>query len=398
MCQLLCISTEPCQLLYEKNSDIHKVIIHNHDSIQNIYKCFDEIKYMILGPFPILYVISPNYILEYKISGLFQLQRKIKINHKFLQAGIYNPNNQLLYCVDDFNLYLYNNYRICCSFPNIRKYLLDKYRYFSLDTKHFLTILKYNNFCVYFTKKMIENILKILWKFTQSFKMKFQCIHKDNFIFLIEDKKQIVSIHCKTFLLEFIEIEHYVGNYFFQIVQDVFLYLIVCVPDIHHVNLQYYVMDKNNVSPIFEHSFHFPHSCDISQYYFYFFQNEHFVKIISRKQPNGTEESKVAYLFHVQEKLKTTFQFEKNEKFYLKNQIQYFTSILYQKNNRIENDTTIKTLGKCCICYENNVSILFLPCAHICSCSSCGMVSQVHSCPLCRGVILMKKPTFILSK
>lgn len=396
MSQLLCVSLQPFQLIYNHDSFIHEILPPlPNQSIEKKFKCFEDPKHVFVKSFQKIFILSKNYICEYNVCGRLELKTKIRLNHKFLHHATYFAQNKMIYCVDDYSLFLINNNKICCSFPNIGKYSLDNFRFFSLDTKHFLIILQYYNFCIYHTKKMIENILKVIWRCTNSLKIKFQCIHKDQFIFLVENRnkrKSIAMVDNKSLALEVIDIESIVGNHFFEIVQDTFLYLIVYIPTIHNVYLFYHVLESNTIFPIFEHSFSYPNSEDIEKCQFYFFHNEHYVLTIA------PERKRVIRLFEIQEKLKSSFQFEKNENKYLKSQLQYFTSILYRKTNRIENDTMNKTLGKCCICYENNVSILFLPCSHICSCSNCGMLENVKSCPLCREIILLKKTTFILSK
>lgn len=392
MSHLICCSMEPFQLLYSKHDTIQEIYFHN--DIRNSYKCKDEIKCIVLKSFHNFFVITMNSILEYKLNGSLQLLNTIKIKNKYLRSGVYNLQNEMLYCVDDHSLYLVDKKGISCSFPNIKKYLIDKYRFFSFDTKHFLSILQCNNYCILSTKKKIEKMLQLIWKHTNSFKIQFQCIFKYYYIFLIEQnkKKNIVSIDSRSFLLEIIDIERFVGNYLFHIVSDTFLYLIVCVPNVHTIYLHYYSIETNNIYNLFDHSFYFPHSEEIEKCNFYFFEGKHYAHLFTK------EEQKVLYIFHLQEKLKLSLQFEKNEKNYIKCQYQHYQSILYKKNNRIENDVMTKTLGKCCICYENNICVLFLPCSHICSCSSCGFLENINSCPICREIIFLKKTVYILTK
>jgi hypothetical protein len=392
MSPLLCSSYEPFQLLYHDGDNINDVCYHN--GVRSSYKCNEEIKYIILKSFQTFFTVSANYITEYKITDSLQEQNKIIIKNRHLNCGVYNTNNKILYCVNKCSVYLIDEKGVSCCFPNIRKYLIDKYRFFSFDTRHFLKILQYNNYCVLDTKKSIEKMLQLLWKYTNSFKIKFQCIFQNHVIFLCEinKKKNLVFINSKTFLLEFLEIHNVVGDYPFYVVGDTFLYLIVCIPNIHSVYLQYHIVEANNIYSLFESTFYYPNSEDIQDYCFYFFQSQHYVHIFTKEGQN------VLYLFHIQEKLKLSLQYEKTEKLYLKQQYQYFQSILYKKNNRIENDIATKTLGKCCICYENNVNILFLPCSHICVCSLCGLKETVSSCPMCRHVILVKKTAYILTK
>lgn len=49
-------------------------------------------------------------------------------------------------------------------------------------------------------------------------------------------------------------------------------------------------------------------------------------------------------------------------------------------------------VNKCCICYENNANLLFLPCSHYCCCKNCS--SSLTSCPICRTNILNKRSIF----
>ncbi len=59
---------------------------------------------------------------------------------------------------------------------------------------------------------------------------------------------------------------------------------------------------------------------------------------------------------------------------------------LYKKlQDKIEHDDIIKNNFKtdeCCVCLSTNSDVIFVPCAHLCSCSECG--NQVSKCPLCR--------------
>jgi hypothetical protein len=49
----------------------------------------------------------------------------------------------------------------------------------------------------------------------------------------------------------------------------------------------------------------------------------------------------------------------------------------------------------CAICLDKENNILFLPCAHLCCCSTCGENKKVTKCPLCRVKIKSKVVCFI---
>lgn len=62
---------------------------------------------------------------------------------------------------------------------------------------------------------------------------------------------------------------------------------------------------------------------------------------------------------------------------------------LYKKlQDKIEHDDIIKNNFKtdeCCVCLSTNPEVIFVPCAHLCSCMECGQ--QLSKCPLCRRKI-----------
>ena len=103
------------------------------------------------------------------------------------------------------------------------------------------------------------------------------------------------------------------------------------------------------------------------------------------------------FLFHFQEKLSNQIMIENEHNCFFKEQINIYNSILYKKKDiKLDNDIFKREISKCCICYEHNVSTLFLPCAHICCCYKCS--SSVEKCPICREIILYKKNCYILKQ
>ena len=64
-----------------------------------------------------------------------------------------------------------------------------------------------------------------------------------------------------------------------------------------------------------------------------------------------------------------------------------------QKLVELQNDIQEK---KCCkICMEEDISIVFLPCGHLCCCSNCANHPSVKKCPTCRGEIKNKFKVFL---
>ena len=49
----------------------------------------------------------------------------------------------------------------------------------------------------------------------------------------------------------------------------------------------------------------------------------------------------------------------------------------------------------CKLCMENDISVVFLPCGHLCCCSRCANLPAVNkNCPICRAVIANKVRVF----
>lgn len=46
----------------------------------------------------------------------------------------------------------------------------------------------------------------------------------------------------------------------------------------------------------------------------------------------------------------------------------------------------------CKVCFDDSISMFFMPCGHVCACLHCGLA--VKQCPVCRGVIISKKRLF----
>jgi len=50
---------------------------------------------------------------------------------------------------------------------------------------------------------------------------------------------------------------------------------------------------------------------------------------------------------------------------------------------------------QCCICFEKEKSVVFMPCRHMACCGSCGDDSSLRTCPLCRELILHRIQVFV---
>jgi hypothetical protein len=59
--------------------------------------------------------------------------------------------------------------------------------------------------------------------------------------------------------------------------------------------------------------------------------------------------------------------------------------------SRVVDEDEERPIPKCCICLNNNVSIVF-SCGHVCSCNGC--CTRVDSCPICRQNITSRRRLF----
>ena len=48
----------------------------------------------------------------------------------------------------------------------------------------------------------------------------------------------------------------------------------------------------------------------------------------------------------------------------------------------------------CKLCMEHDISVVFLPCGHLCCCSRCANLPAVENCPMCRVKIVNKMRVF----
>jgi hypothetical protein len=49
----------------------------------------------------------------------------------------------------------------------------------------------------------------------------------------------------------------------------------------------------------------------------------------------------------------------------------------------------------CVICLTNQRSLLFTPCNHLCTCSTCGIHNSITNCPICRVVIVNRMVVYL---
>ena len=65
-----------------------------------------------------------------------------------------------------------------------------------------------------------------------------------------------------------------------------------------------------------------------------------------------------------------------------------------KKFSDFERETQEKSSCKVCMEDDISVSVVFLPCGHLCCCSNCASKPAVKNCPICRVIITKKLTVF----
>lgn len=388
MNSIICLSYNPFLILFSANKNLNSFnYISNSLSYYKILKeniVINSIIYLSTKEF---FICSKNFIYHYEYKDKLKLLSKIYTGIEIIKNGIYdNNNNNRIYVISNKNLYIYCNKdkkKICC-FQNIINITVDKYRYYSFSKDGFLIILKYLSFCIFSTKNHIKKCIELIWSYKNSLHFKFYGVYKGKYIFSLKDnnlKTELIIIHSSTFLMEIIDITNIIQNNNYNFLLDNFLYLIIYNQENNIIKINYYSFEQK-LNYLFSHEIFFQDN--IKKFRVYSFYYYHIVYINNRVQ----------YLFNIQEKLSNQLIMEMNKNINIEKQLQYYHNILSSEIKKIENDISIKRIAKCCICYENNVNIIFFPCSHICCCSKC---ININSCPMCREFILYKKFCYILT-
>ena len=388
---ICCISYNPFILL-EHN---RKIIKTYHYIIKSFHKLEHSIKYNIYNilykDYLSFFIISNEYIYESILKENKIIEKdKIYIGNDDLKYSIYDKINERIYGFTNSNIDIYclkkkkKLYRVY----NGNKIIIDKVRYYHFPKKDFLLILQSLHFCIFSTKKHLKKCCSLLWEYKKSLDFQWKGFFRDKYIFIL--KNEMITIHRNTFLMEIYGINDYILDNSYRLLFSYFLYLITYSHEGNTLKLNYYRYNGIHFTYLFYHEIFLSHQYRIDNLSFYSFQDYHFIFIETKNKEN-----KFLYLFHFHEKMSEQILIENENNLLYKKQIDIYHSILYKNEIKITNDVLKRELSKCCICYENNVSILFLPCGHICCCYHC--IYTMEKCPLCRESILYKKFCYILT-
>lgn len=387
MNSICCISYVPLTIIFQSNNNLNSFnYVSNSLSYYKILKENTIINSIIQTSQNGFFLCSKNLILYYEYKNSLQLIDKIYTGLDIIRNGIYDNNNKKIYCLTDRNLYIFchKNKKKLCTFYNIKNIAVDKYRYYSFSREGFLNILKYSSFCVFTTKNQIKRCIELIWNYKHCLNFYFHNIYNGKYIFSLKDqtsKIELIIINSSTFLVEIIDLTPIVKKNPYNLLFDNYLYIITFCLNNSVINMNYYRYD-HKIDYLFSHKFYFSDKIKKYKIYSFYYNNVLYIN------------NKIHFLFNIYDKFSNQLITEINKNINIEKQLQYYHNILSCEIKKIENDISTKHIGKCCICYENNVNIIFFPCSHICCCSKC---ITINSCPMCREFILYKKFCYILT-
>ena len=387
MNSICCISYLPLVIIFPNNNNLNSFnYVSNSLSYYKIVKENIIINSIIQTSQNGFFLCSKNSLQHYEYKNNLQFIDKIYTGLDIIKNGIYDIINKKVYCFTDRNLYIicHKNRKRLCTFHNIRNIPVDKYRYYSFSRQGFLNILKYSSFCVFSTKNQIKRCIELIWNYKHCLNFYFHNIHNGKYIFSLKDqnsKTELIIINSSTFLVEILDLTPIIGNNPYNLLFDNYLYIITFSHNNSVINMNYYRYD-HKIDYLFSHDFYFPDKIKKFKVYSFYYYNIFYIN------------NKVHFLFNIYDKISNQLITEIKKNINIEKQLQYYHNILSCEIKKIENDISTKHIGKCCICYENNVNIIFFPCSHICCCSKC---INIDSCPICREFILYKKFCYILT-
>ena len=391
MDSICCISYNPFIILY-----YNRKVIKTYNYMKNSFHILDHhpkynVYNILYKDFLSFFLISNEYIYDCMLKENEIIEKdKIYIGNDDLKYSIYDKKNERIYGFTNSNINIYclkkkkKLYRIY----NSNKIIIDNFRYYHFPKKDFLLILESLCFCIFHTKKHTKKCCSLLWNHKKSLDFQWKGIFRDKHIFIL--KNEFITIHRNSYIMEIHNMDDIITDNLWSLLFSYFLYLITYSHEGNILKLNYYRYNDIQFTYLFYHEVFLPHQYKISNILFYSFQDYHFIFI---KTENS--EHQFLFLFHFHEKMNEQIVMEKETNLLHRKQINLYHSILQKEKVKINNDIVKRELSKCCICYDNNVNIIFLPCGHICCCYHC--INTMEKCPLCRESILFKKFCYILT-
>ena len=337
-------------------------------------------------------VICPLHISFYKIiHDCVHLQKTLSfpVRNSFVD-GFYLESFEHLYLMSPTNLYVINliTETILHTYLNVTSLLLNKTRFHQCAAKNFLCMLKHEGLSVANCKANLSRFISIIYERFGQCHIEFYEQYQNFYIFFCRNKHHCSLLSIDKFnqnLQIEVNLLPVLQNNNFEIDSQQLPFLYQFCQKQSIIQIAYFRIFPR-IEKIYSHEIYIESSepfqhCSIQSignYFYFLYEN--------RMDKN------IRYVFNCKDKYT-------EQLISLQLQNDQLISILnsMQSNFDEESATTSinqTTIGKCCICYEKSVKVLFSPCGHLCTCQTC-CVSLQH-CPLCRASVLFKKICYIL--
>ena len=358
---------------------------------ENEYPMRYRINNILLKDYLSFYILSNKNLFHCKfIDKEIKENEKMYVGNNISKHCVYDRINERVYSFinSNINVYCLKKRKNLFRSYNCNKIVIgDKFRYYYFPKRDFLMILETLNYCIFSTKKNIQQCCNLLWEYKKNMNFKYRGIFRNKYLFT--NKNEFITIGRDTFLMEIYNIYDYILNNKYFILHNFFLYIVTYTKETDKIIFKIFRYEGITFKYLFYHELFFSNDMKLGNIRLNLFNDIFFIWI---KSENGKS---FFSFFHLEEKMTQQILLEREVNEIYKNKIDRYETILGRNEIKIKNDKLKKELSKCCICYENNVNVIFLPCGHICCCENCTL--SIIKCPLCRELVLYKKFCYILT-
>ena len=394
---MICLSYYPLTFVSSHRHEFY-VLTGNFHSPFNL----DTKVYFVLDRLPIrkviyksnteCFLITRKGILSYHITPHnIHLEYVLLPDIHDILDGWYDTTKEIFYGISKSSVYFINveKRQIECTFHGVLDILLDKYRYCHIQPATYLKMLYEQNMSTFQTTRILQEHNRWFYSLFRSLHMEYKGMYHNYFVFLVNQK--LILVNCISITEHIIvDMAETVMDKCFQIhvSKTVFLFtyeihgttikttMCTVFPSLIKVKVFETIMKTDEV----------PIGYDITQMENIFYL---IVKYNYRKS--------FLFLCDLTDVYLGEYNKIRQKQKMLEEQMESVQRLFdYPLSKGIHDDSESKMVGKCCICYEYNVSICFFPCGHVCVCGSCA--NSVFVCPLCRNNIMFRKKIFISSK
>ena len=112
---------------------------------------------------------------------------------------------------------------------------------------------------------------------------------------------------------------------------------------------------------------------------------------ISKKENEKISLEVLQYLENVEQENQT----QREMLYSLKKPMVYMEKIMQNCEKLQVKNKELEDARLCKVCMEDEISYVFLPCGHLCTCENCAVNGNLKDCPLCRVKIEKRNKIFM---